>query len=171
VEELEQGPDPAQVALENARRKARAAHRPGEVVLGCDTLVTLDGVIYGKPPDALAARRTLSALSGRTHEVLSGLAVLLEDELGVTQERTAVASTRVRFRELDAQLLDWYVDVEEWRGRSGGYAIQGAGQRLALGLEGAEDNVVGLPRGALFELYPELMQNHSHSWRTRKPVR
>ncbi|HEV3046909.1 MAG TPA: Maf family protein [Solirubrobacteraceae bacterium] len=165
AEELEQGPDPARVALENALRKARAAHRPGsgEVVIGCDTLVTLAGVIYGKPPDAPAARRTLAALSGRTHEVLSGLAVLLEDGEGRARERTALARTRVSFRVLDARLLDWYVGVGEWRGRSGGYAIQGAGARLALGLEGEEDNVVGLPRGALLELYPELVQNHSHS--------
>ena len=64
------------MALENALRKARAALRPGarEAVLGCDTIVTLDGVIYGKPPDAAVARRTLTALGGRTHEVISGLA-------------------------------------------------------------------------------------------------
>jgi septum formation protein len=164
VEELEQGPDPAGVALENALRKARAAHAPGarEVVIGCDTLVTLDGVIYGKPPDAAAASRTLRALSGRTHEVLSGLAVLGEASGGEPFERTGVACTRVSFRELDEQLLEWYVGVGEWRGRSGGYAIQGAGARLVLGLEGDEDNVVGLPLGMLLDLYPDLVQNHSH---------
>src|SRR5271157_2984759 len=79
AEELEVGEDPAAVAVENALRKARAALRPGvrEAVIGCDTIVTLDGVIYGKPLDAAAARRTLGALGGRTHEVLSGVAVLL----------------------------------------------------------------------------------------------
>ena len=75
VEELSEG-DPVQVARENALRKARAALRPGEAeaVLGCDTIVTLDGAIYGKPPDESAARATLTALGGRTHEVISGLA-------------------------------------------------------------------------------------------------
>ena len=156
--ELEQGDDPARVAVENALRKARAASRPGanEAVLGCDTIVALDGVIYGKPPDAAAARRTLSALGGRTHEVLSGLALLLPDEQTGVQQRTALARTRVTFREIDAELLEWYVGTEEWRGRSGGYAIQGAGAKLALRIDGEEENVVGLPLATLCELYPEL---------------
>ncbi len=140
--ELEQGGDPERVAVENALRKARAARRAGaqEAVLGCDTIVVLDGVIYGKPPNAAAARTTLMALGGRTHEVISGLALLLPDEL-----RTAVARTRVTFRAIDGELLEWYVGTEEWRGRSGGYAIQGAGATLALAIEGEEENVVGLP--------------------------
>lgn len=154
--ELEQGEDTAQVAVENALRKARAVRRAGaaEAVLGCDTIVVLDGVIYGKPPDATAARATLSALGGRTHEVISGLALLLGEE-----QRTAVARTRVTFRALDAELLEWYVGTEEWRGRSGGYAIQGEGATLALALEGEEENVVGLPLKALLELYPELSKD------------
>ena len=111
----------------------------------------LDGTIYGKPPDAEVARRTLAALSGRTHEVISGVALLLGEE-----QRTAVARTRVTFREIDAELLDWYVATEEWRERSGGYAIQGAGAKLALSIDGEEENVVGLPLGTLRELYPEI---------------
>jgi septum formation protein len=153
AQELEQGPDPARVAVENALRKARAVRVQGapEAVLGCDTIVVLDGVIYGKPPDAASARETLAALAGRTHEVLSGLALLLPD-----QERTAVARTRVTCRELERELLDWYVATEEWRGRSGGYAIQGAGAKLALAIDGEEENVVGLPLATLLEIYPEL---------------
>jgi septum formation protein len=153
AEELEQGEDPAAVAVENALRKARAVRRAGaaEAVLGCDTIVVLDGTIYGKPPDADAARRTLAALAGRTHEVISGVAVLLGE-----QERTAVARTRVTFREIDAELLESYVATEEWRGRSGGYAIQGAGAKLALAIDGEVENVVGLPLGPLLELYPEI---------------
>jgi septum formation protein len=149
------------VAVENALRKARAASLAGdgapEVVLGCDTIVVLDGVIYGKPPDAAAARQTLSALGGRTHEVLSGLAVLSPGKQSRIIERTAVARTRVSFRALDAELLDWYVGTGEWRGRSGGYAIQGAGAKLALAVEGEEENVVGLPVAALLELCPQLL--------------
>lgn len=157
--ELEQGPDPTAVAVENALRKARAVLRSGvrEAVIGCDTIVVLDGVIYGKPPDEAAARRTLAALGGRTHEVLSGLAVLLADERSEVVERTTVARTRVTFRAFDEHLLDWYVATGEWRGRSGGYAIQGAGAQLALTVDGEEDNVVGLPLSALRELYPELL--------------
>lgn len=153
AEELEQGKDPAAVAVKNALRKARAVRRVAavEAVLGCDTIVVLDGTIYGKPPDADAARRTLAALAGRTHEVISGVAVLLGEE-----ERTVVARTRVTFRALDAEMLEAYVATEEWRGRSGGYAIQGAGAKLALAIDGEVENVVGLPLGPLLELYPEI---------------
>ncbi len=157
VQELSEGA-PEAVARENALRKARAALRPGatEAVLGCDTIVTLDGAIYGKPPDEAAARATLAALGGRTHEVISGLALLLSDAGAEVTERVAVAQTRVTFRPLDGDLLDWYVGTEEWRGRSGGYAIQGAGQRLAEKIDGEVENVVGLPVAALREAYPEL---------------
>ncbi len=156
--ELEQGEDPAQVAVENALRKARAVRRPGlaEAVLGCDTIVVLDGVIYGKPADAQAARATLAALSGRTHEVISGVALLLAGDSSEATERTAVARTLVTFRPIDGELLDWYVATEEWRGRSGGYAIQGAGAKLAVALDGEEENVVGLPLSTLMEIYPEM---------------
>jgi septum formation protein len=88
--------------------------------------------------------------------VLSGLAVLLADEPAETSQRTALARTRVTFRALDEELLDWYVGTGEWRGRSGGYAIQGAGAALVDGIEGEEENVVGLPLATLLELYPEI---------------
>jgi septum formation protein len=158
--ELEQGEDPGRVAVENALRKARAASRAGapEAVLGCDTIVVLDGVIYGKPPDATVARATLTALGGRTHDVLSGVALLLCDGFSAPEQRTALARTRVTFRQIDQQLLEWYLDTEEWRGRSGGYAIQGAGAKLAVAIDGEEDNVVGLPLSTLAVLYPELTQ-------------
>ncbi|HEY2282258.1 MAG TPA: Maf family protein [Solirubrobacteraceae bacterium] len=158
VEELSEG-DPAQVARENALLKARAALRPGadEVVLGCDTIVVLDGVIYGKPADESAARATLAALGGRTHEVISGIALLFAQGRTEDAERVAVACTRVTFCPIDQALLDWYVGTGEWRGRSGGYAIQGAGKELAQKLDGEVENVVGLPVAALRELYPALI--------------
>jgi septum formation protein len=153
VEELDRG-DPGEVALENALRKARASRRPGvaEMVLGCDTLVALGEAIYGKPADESMARMTLQALSGATHEVVSGLALLLGDEA-----RTAVARTKVTFRALDEGMLDWYLAIGDWRGRAGGYAIQGAGAALVRSVEGDYENVVGLPLATLLDLYPELI--------------
>jgi septum formation protein len=160
VDELSEG-EPREVARENALRKARAALRPGaaEVVLGCDTIVVLDGLIYGKPPDEPAARATIAALGGRTHEVISGIALLLADGRSEVTERVAVACTRVTFRSIDEELLDWYVGTEEWCGRSGGYAIQGAGEKLAQKIDGEVENVVGLPVAALRELYPALFRS------------
>ncbi|HWY17833.1 MAG TPA: Maf family protein [Solirubrobacteraceae bacterium] len=158
VPELTDG-DPAVIARENALRKARAALRPGaaEAVLGCDTIVVLDGVIYGKPRDAPAARATLTALGGRAHEVISGIALLLADGRSLLAERSAVARTQVTFRTIDEELLEWYVGTEEWRGRSGGYAIQGAGKELAREIDGEVENVVGLPVATLLDIYPELL--------------
>jgi septum formation protein len=138
VIELSEG-DPVQVALENARRKAGG--RPN--TLGVDTLVALDGRIYGKPADAGEARATLAKLAGRTHEVVSGL--VYEDD-GVT------VTTEVTFRELSDAFLDWYVGTGEWEGRAGGYAIQGCGAALVRGIRGDYFNVVGLPVAALIDL-------------------
>jgi septum formation protein len=160
VPELTHG-DPVQVARENALRKARAARAQdgavtGETVLGCDTLVTLGGRIYGKPPDESAARATLQALAGETHEVVSGLALLAPEGDGV-RERVAVARTAVTFRAIDRPLLDWYLALGEWRSRAGGYAIQGAGAALVRAVRGDYENVVGLPVAALLDICPELL--------------
>lgn len=147
------------MAVENALRKARAARRPDayEALLGCDTIVVLDGVIYGKPADEAAARATIAALGGRTHEVISGLALLLEGPRGELEQRTAVARTRVTFRALDEAALERNIAAGEWLGRSGGYAIQGAAAELAVAIDGELENVIGLPLASLAELYPELL--------------
>jgi len=150
--------DPLDLARENALRKARAALDPGawEIVVGCDTLVALDGVIYGKPADERQARETLRALSGVEHEVVSGLALLFGAEQGF--ERVAIARTGVAFRELSEELLDWYLATGEWRRRAGAYAIQGAGAALVKSVRGDYENVVGLPLASLLDLYPELLK-------------
>jgi septum formation protein len=149
VEELTAG-EPRAVAEENARRKALAV--PGELVLGADTDVALDGDILGKPADAGQAREFLTRLSGRTHEVVGAIAIAESGEL-----ETAVVVTRVTFRPVGAALIDWYVATGEWRGRAGGYAIQGAGAALVASLEGDYLNVVGLPLARLLDLRPELL--------------
>lgn len=152
MEEAEQG-DPGEITVQNALRKARAVARPGEAVLACDTVVSLGGLVYGKPADEAQARATLSALAGATHEVTSGLAVLVEGE-----ERTAIARTEVSFRAIGARMLDWYVAGGEWRERAGGYAIQGAGAALVRSIRGEYENVVGLPVASLLDLYPALLE-------------
>lgn len=157
VEELVEG-DPSELAVENALRKARAAAGragAGQTVLGADTAVALDGAIYGKPPTEAEAAAFLRALSGRTHSVHSGIAVI---EAGV--ERTAVARTDVTFRELDEATLRWYLDSGEWRERAGGYAIQGRGAALVDRIDGDYLNVVGLPLATLLRLKPSLPLSH-----------
>jgi septum formation protein len=139
--------------LENARRKAAAAARPGALVIGCDTEVALDGKALGKPADEAQAREFLARLAGRSHEVLSGLVLLGPGE---GQGREGVARSTVSFRALTDSEIDEYVGTGEWRDRAGGYAIQGEGGKLAERVEGDLDNVIGLPVELLLELAPEL---------------
>jgi septum formation protein len=138
VEEVEEG-NPAEVAELNARRKALAI--PGELVLGADTVVALDGEILGKPRDAAQAREFVGRLNGRTHEVVGGIALASGGEVGAT----AVEVTKVTFKDSDDATLDAYVATGEWEGRAGGYAIQGRGGDLVERIEGDYLNVVGLP--------------------------
>jgi septum formation protein len=146
---------PVAVAGENALRKALAAGAgEGEIVLGVDTVVAIELAIWGKPPDAAAAAETLRRLSGRTHVVVSGVALLRSS--GDVQ--AATATTRVTFRELSDALVEWYVATREWEGRAGGYAIQGRGAALVQSIEGDYLNVVGLPVATLVDLWPGLLQ-------------
>lgn len=150
VEELAGG-DPGLEVVENARMKARAANRDG-VVIACDTDVVLDGKALGKPEDEEEAREYLDRMSGRAHVVMSGLAVLIDGE-----ERSGLESTTVVFKRLSDAEKERYVAFGEWRGRSGGYAIQTLGSTLVERLEGSVSNVVGLPVGLLADLVPELL--------------
>ena len=140
VEELEEGP-PEFVVLENARRKVDAV--PGEFVLGCDTEVVLDGEVFGKAGDEGHAGRYLRQLSGRTHQVFSGIALR-----GPDGERAGVAVTDVTFRALSDAEIDWYLGTGEWRDRAGAYAIQGRAHAFISHLSGSYSGVMGLP---LFE--------------------
>lgn len=152
VEELAGG-DPEWEVVENARRKARAvAAAPGAVVIACDTDVVLDGRALGKPADAAEARAYLERMSGRAHTVMSGLVVLADGE-----ERSGLERTEVHFKRLSEAEKERYVRFGEWRGRSGGYAIQTLGSTLVARVEGSVSNVVGLPVGLLADLAPELL--------------
>jgi septum formation protein len=138
--------------VENARRKARAVNLDG-LVIACDTDVVLDGRALGKPADAREAMEYLDRMSARAHTVMSGLVVLADGE-----ERSGLERTTVVFRDLSAGEKERYVRFGEWRGRSGGYAIQTLGSTLVERIEGSVSNVVGLPVGLLAELAPELLE-------------
>lgn len=185
VEELTTG-DPETTVVENARRKARAgmemAGGEGDLVLGVDTEVVLDGRLLGKAADEAQARERLEALSGRTHEVLSGVVVIAHGERsrmrfvrpGGTNrivgedgapsvpgdevaERSGLACSRVTFRDLSPDLLAAYLDSGEWRDRAGAYAVQGLGSALVGRVEGDLSNVIGLPVSLLLDLVPHLL--------------
>jgi septum formation protein len=144
--------DATQLVREHALGKARsiadeAGDRP---VLGVDTTVALDGRIYSKPADVGDAERMLDELAGRTHAVVSGLALVTPG-----WEYVGDASTLVTFRTLTPRDLAAYLASGEWEGRAGAYAIQGRGAALVEGVEGDYLNVVGLPATLLVQLLAE----------------
>ena len=140
--------DPVAHALGKAR--SVLPHADGRPVLGCDTEVICGGRVYGKAETAEAAEEMLDSLAGKTHEVVSGLALITPAWEEVHQE-----VTRVTFRPLDARDLAHYVAHREWEGRAGAYAIQGLGASLVTRIEGDYLNVVGLPGALLVRLLVE----------------
>jgi septum formation protein len=134
--------DPVAHAVGKAR--SVLAEADGRPVLGCDTEVVCGGRVYGKADGPEGAEEMLESLSGRTHEVVSGLALLTPAWEEVHRE-----VTRVTFRELTPRDVAWYVGSEEWKGRAGAYAIQGRGAALVERIDGDFFNVVGLPAALL----------------------
>jgi septum formation protein len=139
----ELGDDP----VEHATGKARSVDGGELPVLGVDTIVACDGLVLGKPADEAEAEQMLELLSGRTHEVVSGLCL----RTPAWEERGSDV-TRVTFRDLTPRDLASYVARGEWRGRAGAYAIQGFGASLVERIEGDYLNVVGLPGALLVRL-------------------
>lgn len=133
---------PAEYALYSAQMKARdvSANFPHSTVIGSDTIVVADEAILGKPIDTADAARMLRLLSGRTHFVYTGIAVISD---GV--ERADTERTEVTFRELTDEMISRYVASGEPMDKAGAYAIQGKGSVLIKSVSGCYPNVVGLP--------------------------
>jgi septum formation protein len=144
------GEPPEAFAQRLAREKACdvARRRPGRCVLAADTVVIAGATLFGKPADRDDARRMLRALSGRTHRVLT--AVALVDADGRISE-TAVES-KVEFRRLTTGEIEAYLDSDEPFDKAGAYAIQGVAQKFVTGVRGSYSNVVGLPMDEVLEL-------------------
>lgn len=142
-EDNSQGLPPELLALAHARSKALevSAQLPkSDIVIGADTVVALNGQIFGKPDDAADAVRMLSLLAGHRHVVYTGVAVVRDEKIW-----TAVAATEVFLRELTVEEICRYVATGEPHGKAGAYAIQGLGALLVERIEGCYTNVVGLP--------------------------
>jgi septum formation protein len=141
--------DPVSLVRGHAQAKARsvAASAGKRPVLGVDTTVVCAGRVYGKAGGSSEAATMLAALSGKTHEVVSGLCLFTRGWEEVEQE-----VTRVTFRPLEARDIAAYVAKGEWEGRAGAYAIQGAGASLVARIDGDYLNVVGLPAALLVRL-------------------
>jgi septum formation protein len=144
-----------------ARAKATAVHRqhPARVVLGADTTVVVDGEILGKPADAADARRMLTMLAGRSHEVVTGVAVAAGPYL-----ESARDTTLVEFAPLSRDWIDWYIATAEPMDKAGAYAIQGFASRFVTRIAGSYSNVVGLP----VALVHAMLERHVATSRARR---
>lgn len=139
------GEAPAAMVQRLARRKVAAVEAElDDLVVAADTVVIVDGEVLGKPGDPTRAEHMLRALSGREHAVLTGVAVRMGPK-----GASGVDRTKVRFRRLGPQEIQWYVETGEPLDKAGGYAIQGIGGIYVEHLEGSETGVIGLPLGRL----------------------
>jgi septum formation protein len=161
--QIEETPLPGETAhamvarLAEAKARAAAAQMDAGmrecIIVGADTIVELGGEILGKPRDSSHAREMLAMLSGRTHNVLTGLFLL---RLPGGASRAAVENSAVTFAPLGEKEIDAYVATGEPLGKAGAYAIQGRAGRYIPGIEGCYFNVVGLPLARLYALLREL---------------
>ena len=147
--ELDETPLPRELPRAYALRMATAKlavvapRHPGALVLAADSVVAVGRRILPKAETEREARACLALMSGRRHHVLGGVAIGLEGRV-----RTRLVETVVRFKRLEAAEIDGYIEGGEWRGKAGGYAIQGAAAAFVAFISGSYSNVVGLP---LFE--------------------
>ena len=135
--------DPVSYVKRLALEKARAVYMVSgthAIVIGADTTVDLDGHIFGQPADDNDAREMLRRLSGSTHQVHTGVAVV-----SASGEQVEVVSSSVTFLDLRPEMLEWYIGTGESAGKAGSYAIQGHGSALVASSSGSMTNIIGLP--------------------------
>jgi septum formation protein len=142
----------AVLQLAAPRRRVQEETQEEEIVIGADTIVELDGDALGKPGSAEAARAMLRRLSGRSHRVITGVAVI---GMRGGHSKCAAETTEVHFAALSTEEIKWYVETGEPLDKAGGYAIQGLGCRFVERIEGCYFNVVGLPLRRVYRMLQE----------------
>jgi len=153
-EGLRAGEDARTYAIRVAVDKARAIAGPanGRPVLAADTVVVIDGLVLGKPVDSDDAKRMLRLLSGRSHEVITAVALMSTRRGPEAAIDARIESTVVEFAPLDTAEIDWYVATGEPSDKAGAYAIQGLASRFVTRIEGSYSNVVGLPMALVYAM-------------------
>ena len=144
-------PEEAVARLAEVKAAAALTVHANAVVLGADTTVVVGGEALAKPSDAEDAARMLRLLSGRSHDVLTGVCLSSEDRRLVRVERT-----RVRITQLSHAEIEWYVSTREPFDKAGAYAVQGFASRFIEGIDGSYSNVVGLPISTVYALLIQL---------------
>ncbi len=140
------------IAVRKANEVVRGCAE-GELVIAADTVVALEGKVLGKPQNSTHARQMLQSLSGRTHEVLSGVCIV---DTATKQLLAAVESTEVKFRELSVTEIEEYIASGEGEDKAGSYAIQGEGGRMVQEVLGSTSNVIGMPMELVQRMFKDL---------------
>lgn len=150
IEDNNQNLLPQELAMLQAKEKAidvSSRVSSHDIVIGADTIVVLNGKVYGKPADIDDARQMLTGLSGKEHEVITGIAVTRSGNVW-----TDFASTTVQFSTVNAEEIEKYLATGEPMDKAGAYAIQGIGALFVEGIQGCYTNVVGLPLNKLSDV-------------------
>ena len=148
--------------LENVKRiglEKAMLHKemyPNSILIGCDTIVTLDGIIYGKPKDEKDAYRMLKLFSNKTHEVMSGVGIIYNEEV-----YNFVVTSKVTFKNLTDAMINDYIASKECFGKAGAYAIQGLGGNLVASYDGELENIIGLPIKEVKEILDKLLKKEA----------
>lgn len=157
LETMDINKTPEENVKEVALRKAQAiGERKDCIILACDTIVVLDNVIYGKPKDKNDAYKMLKGFSGKKHEVISGVAIIFNDEI----YQFSVTSY-VKFKNLSDEDINNYIESKECFGKAGSYAIQGLGKNLIEEYSGELNNIIGLP---IDEIKP-ILDKYYYMWK------
>ena len=157
-ESILEGESPSTYVRRLAAEKSAAVQAADTIILGADTTVVVDGEVLGKPRDDEEAAAMLRRLSGRRHEVLTGISIRQG-----SYEVGHVESTTVWFAELTKEDIAWYVASGEGRDKAGAYAIQGLASRFIPRIDGSYANVVGLPVAAVDELLRSVLASHTET--------
>lgn len=171
LDEISDETEPARVAVDLASQKARAvfekimAKNPYPFVISSDTIVVLDGKIYGKPKDKKEAESILTELSDRTHQVITGVSFLFRDfETGKSREHLFYDLTEVTFEEITPDLMSEYIATGDSLDKAGAYGIQGPSLTFISKVNGSYSNVVGFP---LDKIVSELKIILGSDWRNQ----
>lgn len=163
IDEVMNSSDPIKVVEDLAFQKASDIFNsyPKDMVIGADTIVVNEGKILGKPKDVNEARKMLLSLSGKGHDVYTGVAILFKDHKIIFH-----AHTKVIFKKIPEDLLELYLATQESLDKAGAYGIQGAALGFIERVEGSYSNVVGLPVDLVLEKIQELLiEKYKESWR------
>ncbi len=167
LDEISHETDPASVAKDLASQKAQAVK--GKIsadqnvfIMASDTIVVLDGKLYGKPADEKEARKILNELSGRTHQVITGVSFLFKETGGSWREHLFFDSTEVTFNVITKDLMDAYLETSDSLDKAGAYGIQGPSLTFISKINGSYSNVVGFP---LDKIVGELAYVLGEGWR------